>query len=155
MATQTNDATAERSTAIQAPDARADQTAASIAAATEMITTEAGDATLRSVVGLQDAVLGLVRHGQDAVLAMSGLWTASNPPAGAAQGLGPSWALSGAGRAVSSGYDLFERRLSEQRRFVDRWIAQQRRFTEQLLTGPSRPDPAAGRPVRAAAPARR
>ena len=78
---------------------------------------------------LQDTVLGVVRQGQDATVALVGMWTDT------VRRPGP-FGVAAARVAISGGYDLFTRLLAEQRRFVDALIDQQRRFAEALLTPP-------------------
>ena len=78
---------------------------------------------------LQDALLGVIRQGQEATVALVGMWTETGRRPGLF-GDAPTRA------AISSGYDLFAQLLGEQRRFVDALLDQQRHFAEALLTPP-------------------
>jgi hypothetical protein len=96
---------------------------------TAALTEQARETAADNTHELQDAVLGVVRQGQDATLALVGMWTETLRRPGPF-GVAPARA------AISGGYDLFAQLLAEQRRFVDALIDQQRRFAEALLAPP-------------------
>ena len=98
-------------------------------ATTTALTEQARETAVENTHQLQDRVLGVVRHGQDATLALVGMWTETVRRPGPF-GVAPARA------AISGGYDLFAQLLAGQRRFVDALIDQQRHFAEALLTPP-------------------
>ena len=98
-------------------------------ALTAALTERARATAVANTHELQDVVLGVVRRGQDATLALAGMWTQTvRRPV--PFGVTPARAV------ISGGYDLLTQLLTEQRRFVDALIDQQRRFAEALLTAP-------------------
>ena len=96
---------------------------------TAALTEQARETAVENTHQLQDLVLGMVRHGQDATVALVGMWTETVRRPGPI-GVAPARA------AISGGYELFAQLLAGQRRFVDALIDQQRHFAEALLTPP-------------------
>ena len=93
------------------------------------LTEQARETAVENTHQLQDPVLGVVRHGQHATLALAGMWTETvRRPT--------PFGVTPARAAISGGYDLLTQLLTEQRRFVDALIDQQRHFAQALLTPP-------------------
>lgn len=121
-------------TAGRATDRRA---TAGVGAATHLAAThlaaalpaQARETAVENTPQLQDAVLGVLRPGQDATLALVGMWTETVRRSGPF-GVAPARA------AIGGGYDLLTQLLARQRRFVDALIDQQRRFAEGLFSPP-------------------
>lgn len=108
-------------------DARGDRSPAPVHDAADATTEQPSGAANRTIRGIPDLMLELVRQGVDISLRSLQVWA----------DLARQFGLTGLDSSPAATYDLFEKVLTAQRAIVEELVAAQRQFAQGLLHPPT------------------